>query len=78
MSRLARKFARSLHGRFNIKVYLIDERLSSEAANSALQSSLEKGKSPGRLNKAQDEMAAELILNSFYNTKDIDSLETIQ
>ena len=36
LSHLARKFARRLHGRFNLPVFMVDERLTSRAARELL------------------------------------------
>jgi putative Holliday junction resolvase len=77
MSRSASKFARRLHERYRLPVYLVDERLSSDAASATLQSIREQGKSARRSLRARDELAAELILNSFYGTKHPESLKKI-
>jgi|SRR5699024_1272818 len=63
LTNLARKFARRLHGRFNITVALQDERLSTVEAKSLLfehygYKSLTKGKI--------DAMAAVIILQSWF------------
>ncbi len=57
MSRLARKFARKLNGRFNIPVEMVDERLTSFEAR------------PGndKLNSGSfDHIAAKIILESYF------------
>ena len=59
MSRLAEKFSRRLHGRFNLPCETVDERLSSfEAAEYA-----EK-------NEQLDAIAAQLILQTWLNSQD--------
>jgi len=62
LSRLARKFARRLHARYRLPVFMQDERLSSRAARSELESVFErrKGKLP-----SLDSTAAVLILESW-------------
>ncbi len=61
LSRRARKFARRLHGRFNIDTLMMDERLSSREAKTAHR----------RLGKRDldkvDHIAAALILQSWLN-----------
>ena len=61
LSRRARKFARRLHGRFNIDTLMMDERLSSREAKAAHR----------RLGKRDldkvDHIAAALILQSWLN-----------
>ncbi|MDG2019199.1 MAG: Holliday junction resolvase RuvX [Porticoccaceae bacterium] len=67
LSRLARKFARRLHGRFNLDVLMVDERLTSQDAKSSLReagSSREGGKVD--LTKI-DHLAAALILQSWLD-----------
>jgi len=64
MSRRCRNFARSLEGRFRIPVHLVDERLSSRAAQSALA---EAGAAHRRRKAALDPVAAQLILQSFFD-----------
>lgn len=67
ISRLARKFARRLQGRFNLDVLMIDERLTSQEAKSSLRDSgyvTEGGKVD--LTKV-DHLAAALILQSWLD-----------
>jgi putative Holliday junction resolvase len=64
MSRLARKFAQRLAGRFGLPVTLVDERLTSAAADSALA---ERGMSARRRKLVIDEAAACEILQSHFN-----------
>ena len=67
MSKLARKFANRLNGRFNLPVDLVDERLSSAAASSALDDAGLRGR---RQKPALDQVAAQLILQSFLDMPD--------
>jgi putative Holliday junction resolvase len=62
LSRLARKFARRLHARYRLPVFMQDERLSSRAARTELEDvfSRRKGKLP-----SLDSTAAVLILESW-------------
>jgi putative Holliday junction resolvase len=64
LSRLARRFARRLHGRFGIPVVLVDERLTSRAAESAL---VESGLRAHEVADAIDAVAAsEILLTHFH------------
>lgn len=61
MSGKARKFAQRLHGRFSVKVLMIDERLSSFEAKSFLQNGF-----GGKINSDNiDSFAAEIFLKSW-------------
>ena len=65
MSRLSKKFARRLNGRFNLPVLLVDERYSSVAASEILS---ERG-IKGRAQKALlDQVAAQTILQSYFDS----------
>ena len=64
MSRRCRNFARSLEGRFRMPVRLVDERLSSRAAGAALH---DAGVAGRRHKSALDPVAAQLILQSFFD-----------
>lgn len=70
MSAAARRFARRLSGRYGIPVHLVDERLSSSSADSIL---LEQHRGTGKLTKLRrqyrDQLAAELILQTFLNNQ---------
>jgi len=55
----AEKFARRLHGRFNLHCYGIDERLSSAAAD-------ELGNAENK-NVSRDSLAAQVILETWFN-----------
>ncbi len=62
LSHLARKFARRLHGRFNLPVFMVDERLTSRAARELLTEigDRRKGKLP-----SLDSTAAVLMVESW-------------
>lgn len=64
LSRLARRFARQLEGRFGIKTVLIDERFTSEAASGSLRESGVTGKKQKPL---LDQVAAQHILQTFFD-----------
>ena len=64
MSRLARKFARELAGRFNLPVELVDERLTSAAAAMSLE---EAGVTGRRMKPVLDQVAAQHILQSYLD-----------
>lgn len=66
VSRLARRFAQRLEGRFGIPVSLVDERLTSVAAESRLR---ESGSRAHRIASAIDAAAAQEILQSYFDTK---------
>ncbi len=62
MSCRARKFAQRVHGRFAIKVLMVDERLTSfEAKSLSLRTKVSKGYANGNI----DSLAAEIILTSW-------------
>ncbi|WP_035060326.1 Holliday junction resolvase RuvX [Andreprevotia chitinilytica] len=63
-SRLARKFANRLHGRFSLPVALVDERYTSAAASEALNQSGLKGR---KQKTALDQVAAMQILQSYFD-----------
>ena len=64
LSRLCRKFANRLHGRFNLPVALVDERLSSAEAGQTLK---EAGIGGRRQKPMLDQVAAQVILQSFLD-----------
>ena len=67
ISRLARKFARRLQGRFNLDVLMIDERLTSQEAKSSLRDS-GYGTEGGKVDLTKvDHLAAALILQSWLD-----------
>lgn len=63
MTRLARRFARRLEGRFGLPVVLVDERYSSAAAQADLR---ERGVAQRRMRHALDAAAAAEILRTYY------------
>lgn len=63
----ARKFANRLHGRFGVKVELLDERLSSFAAKGEV---MERGGSRDYKHNPVDSIAARLILESWFTCVD--------
>lgn len=67
VSRLARRFAHRLEGRFGIATTLVDERYTSAAAESALR---ERGLTGARLKDALDAASAAEILLSYYDAAD--------
>jgi putative Holliday junction resolvase len=64
LERLSRRFARRLEGRFGIATRLVDERLSSHAAEAALR---EQGVRRKKLKSGLDEAAAQRILQSYLD-----------
>jgi putative Holliday junction resolvase len=63
MTRLARRFAHRLEGRYGLPVALVDERYTSVAAASALR---ERGVGAASLERTLDAAAAAEILRSYY------------
>ena len=66
ISRLARRFAHRLEGRFGIPVSLVDERLTSVSAESRLR---QTGARADRIASAVDAAAAQEILQAYFDTK---------
>ena len=66
MSRLARRFAQRLEGRFGVPAVLVDERLTSKAAESRLR---ESGAKPRDVRDALDAAAAREILEAWFDMK---------
>ncbi len=64
VSRLARKFARELGGRFELPVELVDERLSSDAAEMSLA---EAGVAGHKRKPVIDQVAALHILQAYFD-----------
>ena len=64
LSRLARKFARDLGARFQLPVELIDERLTSAAAEASLG---EAGVAPRKRKPLIDRVAAQHILQAYLD-----------
>ena len=63
LGRLARRFAQRLSGRFNLDIRLIDERLTSHAAETGLRQQGVRGK---KLKTAVDAAAAREILQTYF------------
>ncbi len=63
LSARARKFSNRLHGRFGVKVELVDERLTSFEAKGEVMS---RGGSRDYKNNPVDSIAARLILESWF------------
>jgi len=59
------KFCRQLNGRYNLPVHQIDETLTTFAAKQLLYDDLQV--SAGKLWEVQDQLAAQLILQSWFN-----------
>ncbi|MFW6039402.1 MAG: Holliday junction resolvase RuvX [bacterium] len=62
MAKQVRRFADQLGARLGLPVHLVDERLSSEAANSAMS---QTGLTRGRKKRVRDAVAAATILRDF-------------
>jgi len=67
LSRRARRFANQLHGRFNLPVSLVDERLTSFDADLRLREAGVKGSARKGLD---DAIAAQQILQDFFDHAD--------
>ncbi|MFT7267783.1 MAG: putative Holliday junction resolvase [Porticoccus sp.] len=66
----ARKFARRIHGKFGIKVEMVDERLSTFEAKHQNQVKSEKNKKHGSINYRDnpvDDLAAVIILQTWLS-----------
>jgi putative Holliday junction resolvase len=64
MSRLSRKFARRLEGRFNLPAVLVDERLTSAEASQTLNEIGIRGRNQKVM---LDQVAAQTILQSYFD-----------
>jgi putative Holliday junction resolvase len=64
LTRLSRRFAQQLGGRFGIPVALVDERYTSLSASSALREAGVKGK---KQKPMLDQVAAQLILQAYFD-----------
>lgn len=62
---LCQKFARRMDGRFGLPIVMIDERLSSSEASQSLK---ELGVSGRKQKPMLDQIAAQLILQSYFDT----------
>jgi putative Holliday junction resolvase len=67
LSRLSRRFARRLEGRFGIKTVLVDERYTSVSAGAVLR---EAGVKKKKRKPVLDQVAAQLILQSYFDGQD--------
>lgn len=65
LTRLCKKFARRLNGRFNLPVMLIDERYSSAEASQLLNETGIKGRAQKPM---LDQVAAQTILKSYFES----------
>jgi putative Holliday junction resolvase len=65
VSRLARRFAQRLEGRFGVQAALVDERLTSRAAETRLRESGVRGRD---IDAALDAAAAREILEAWFGT----------
>lgn len=66
LSARARKFGNRLHGRFGVKVEMVDERLSSFEAKGEV---IERGGSRDYKHNPVDSIAARVILESWFERK---------
>lgn len=66
MTRVAKNFARKLESRFKLPVFLVDERHTSTAAESALRAQGVHGR---RNQTRVDAVAAQLILQGFFDDR---------
>jgi len=70
MTQRAQRFARQLDGRFGLPVALVDERWTTQAAQSA-QDAAGGSENSGRRGRAnRDQVAAQLILQSWFDEPD--------
>lgn len=67
IGRLARRFAQRLHGRFGVRIELVDEHLTSHDAEYLLRSSGARG---ARLKAGLDAVAAQRILEAYFDSVD--------
>ena len=73
MTQRCRRFARQLHGRFGLPVFLVDERMSSILAEELLREAQVFGK---KQKLYLDQVAAQAILYSFFENADNAQLVT--
>jgi putative Holliday junction resolvase len=66
LSRLCRRFARRLEGRFNLTTVLVDERLTSQEASRSLHDAGVHGRSQKAV---LDQVAAQRILQSYFDAQ---------
>ena len=65
----ARRFAKQLEGRFGLAAELVDERFTTHAATEALS---EAGVSTRAHKDVRDQVAAQLILQTYFDQRDAD------
>jgi putative Holliday junction resolvase len=76
MTRAARRFANQLEGRYHLPVFLTDERLSSVAAEQILNEAPSGKRRAGKQQEAVlDQVAAQLILTTFFSQRADNTLE---
>jgi putative Holliday junction resolvase len=76
MTHAARRFANQLEGRYHLPVYLTDERLSSVSAEQLLADAPSGKRRNARQQAAVlDQVAAQLILTTFFSQQGQDNLE---
>jgi putative Holliday junction resolvase len=66
----ARKFGRQLHGRFQLPVYEMDERLSSREAEAEISRQRAAGQRKKSRKGDVDKMAAQIILQSWIQQQE--------
>jgi putative Holliday junction resolvase len=70
MTQAARRFARQLEGRYRLPVHLADERLSSVEAGQLLhERAADAGTRRSRRRRELDEVAAHLILQTYFSQR---------
>jgi putative holliday junction resolvase len=70
MTQRAQRFARQLDGRFGLPVAMVDERWTTEAAQSAQEAAGGSGNTGRRGRAVRDQVAAQLILQSWFDEPD--------
>ena len=70
MTQRAQRFARQLDGRFGLPVALVDERWTTQAAQSAQEAAGGSRNTGRRGRAARDQVAAQLILQSWFDEPD--------
>jgi putative Holliday junction resolvase len=70
MTLRAQRFARQLDGRFGLPVAMVDERWTTEAAQSAQETACGSGNTGRRGRAMRDQVAAQLILQSWFDEPD--------
>ncbi|MDN5752121.1 MAG: Holliday junction resolvase RuvX [Nitrosospira sp.] len=67
LTRLSRRFARRLEGRFGIETVLVDERYTSVSADAALREACVNRR---KQKLVLDQVAAQMILQSYFDKRD--------